>query len=76
MILFDINLSPLTEGSDWEDDTSGGDRGGFGGGGWVRWEGYWIGECELEIETKDWGDGKKHQERLGLRKAQLPQHIL
>ena len=31
MILFDINLSPLTEGSDWEDDTSGGDRGGFGG---------------------------------------------
>ena len=32
LILFDINLSPLTEGSDWEDDTSGGDWGGFGGG--------------------------------------------
>ena len=55
MILFDINLSPLTEGSDWEDDTSGGDRVGFGGG--VE-----SGERVIELGNANWKLKRKIEE--------------
>ena len=55
MILFDINLSPLTEGSDWEDNTSGGDRGDS------------VGEVEsggrvIELENENWKLRQKIEE--------------